>query len=144
MFPSDADVERLIVLGRQRGGLTTEDLRRALPLDRMSADEVASLVTRLDDANVPVGIDPRLFTPAHRDAEILELKPGVAASPSIQPEVRPRFSGPDAVLSRAPGQQPSPALDTARNPRSRASTSMLVALAVLIILFLAWLAWRFV
>jgi Sigma-70 factor, region 1.1 len=53
--------DRLLKLGQQKGGLTTDDLVRALPIEAMTVEEFASLITRLEGANVPVEVDQLLF-----------------------------------------------------------------------------------
>ncbi len=53
--------------GRRGGRLTVEDLGRVLPLDSMSATEVAEAVERLERAGIDVDMDPALTRP-HPDA----------------------------------------------------------------------------
>ena len=67
--------DRLLKLGQQKGGLTTDDLVRALPIEAMTVEEIASLITRLEGANVPVEVDPALLSPMHRATLRLKLKP---------------------------------------------------------------------
>lgn len=55
--------------GRQGGRLSVEDLGRVLPLDTMSATEVAEVVERLERAGIDVDVDPALTRP-HPDATI--------------------------------------------------------------------------
>ena len=67
--------DRLLKLGQQKGGLTTDDLVRVLPIEAMTVEEIASLITRLEGANVPVEVDPALLSPMHRATLRLKLKP---------------------------------------------------------------------
>ena len=55
--------ERLLQLGKQQGGLTTEDLQRVLDLERLSMDEVSEMLLRLEDAGVSVEIEPAILRP---------------------------------------------------------------------------------
>src|SRR4026207_2013890 len=66
--------DRLLELGQQKGGLTADDLVRALPIEAMTVEEIASLITRLEGANVPVEVDPALLSPMHRATLRLRLK----------------------------------------------------------------------
>ena len=68
MDPHDAALFDLINLARQRGGLTMEDLRKALPLDSMSVEDISLVLTRLDKAGVDLEIDPDLLLPENKTA----------------------------------------------------------------------------
>ena len=54
-------LERLIALGRQKGGLTNQDLEEALPVDHMSAEDIALMVVHLEEAGIPVDLDDTLL-----------------------------------------------------------------------------------
>lgn len=60
-------VDRLIETGRQQGGLEVNDIRRALPVDTMSAEELAEVLARVEEAGISVEIDSALLTPRHRN-----------------------------------------------------------------------------
>jgi Sigma-70 factor, region 1.1 len=60
----DANWQRLIRIGRERGALTIDDLRTALPVELMTPEELADAVMRLEDAGVPVELDEWLARPA--------------------------------------------------------------------------------
>lgn len=69
-------LDRLIILGRDQGHLTTEDLRLNLPIERMSAEEIALIVVQLEGANVSVELEDSLISPApvqapRKSAEII-------------------------------------------------------------------------
>ena len=55
---------RLVALGRAKGHLTSQDLEKALPVETMGADDIALVVVHLEDAGVPVELDPRLTEPS--------------------------------------------------------------------------------
>lgn len=69
-------LDRLTSLGRERGHLTTEDLRLNLPVDRMSAEEIALIVVQLEGSGVAVELEDDLISPVsepalRRSAEII-------------------------------------------------------------------------
>jgi hypothetical protein len=55
-------LDRLISLGRKQGHLTTEDLRTSLPINSMSAEEIALIVVHLEEAGIPVELDDSLIS----------------------------------------------------------------------------------
>src|SRR5688500_11702123 len=59
-------LDRLISLGRERGHLTTEDLRASLPIESMSAEDIALIVVHLEETGVPVELEDSLLSPAPR------------------------------------------------------------------------------
>ncbi|MGU3541271.1 RNA polymerase sigma factor region1.1 domain-containing protein, partial [Methylobacterium sp. A54F] len=90
-----AVLDRLIDLGRQRGGLTPEDLREHLPIAALGAEDLALIVLEIEEAGVPVEIEEMLaalMRPAGlRDPGGLAI--GSAAPPPApvsQPGVQPR------------------------------------------------------
>ncbi|MFE1602385.1 RNA polymerase sigma factor region1.1 domain-containing protein [Methylobacterium sp. ID0610] len=58
-----ASLDRLIARGRAQGQLTTEDLRRDLPISGMSPDAIALLLVELEEAGVPVELEEELLAP---------------------------------------------------------------------------------
>jgi hypothetical protein len=101
---------RLLAHGRAQGHLTTEDLRRALPVEAMQAEDLALVVAHLEDEGVPVELDESLFLggPAHDAAPPrgfeLSGPPRDAAAPA--PPLRAGPSGTDATAS--PAAEPAP------------------------------------
>lgn len=63
MIDSDT-LARLITVGRQKGHLTNLDLETVLPVETMSAEDIALVVVHLEDAGVPVELDETLLAPA--------------------------------------------------------------------------------
>jgi hypothetical protein len=55
-------VDRLLALGRRQGFVTTSQIDRELPVDRLSEAEIAEIVDRLERAGVPVELDEGLST----------------------------------------------------------------------------------
>lgn len=56
-------LDRLIALGRKQGHLTNQDLEANLPIDSMSADEIALIVIHLEETGVPVELEDNLVSP---------------------------------------------------------------------------------
>ena len=54
-------LEHLVVLGRSRGHLTTDDLARTLPVHTMEPDDIALVVVHLEDAGVSAELDESLL-----------------------------------------------------------------------------------
>lgn len=52
----DLELERLIDIGRRRGGLTVDDLQRHLPLEALSPAKLAEALTVIENAGVTVEI----------------------------------------------------------------------------------------
>ena len=61
----EAALTDLMSLARGRGSLTMEDLQNALPVDRMTEQEMAHVLARLDEAGFDVEIDPTLLLPGN-------------------------------------------------------------------------------
>lgn len=61
---TDTAVDTLVRLGRCKGGVTIEDISRIIPIERMTLQEVGDLVLRVEEAGIPVAIDPVLLSQA--------------------------------------------------------------------------------
>lgn len=68
-------VDRLIALGRRQGFVTTGQIDREMPVDRMSEVEIAEIVDRLERAGVPVELDEALTMPGGDGAQALPSPP---------------------------------------------------------------------
>lgn len=97
MASHDAAVQRLIEQGRRTGRLTTDDLSRALPVQTMSAAEIAAVVDRLDAAGIDVDVDERLTggrpRPQRQAEPLSPTLPPYAAPAVSEPGVRPSEDG---------------------------------------------------
>jgi Sigma-70 factor, region 1.1 len=69
---STTAVDRLMQLGRRRGGLEIDDIRQALPIDAMTIEELADVMARLEEAGISVEIDAGLLSPHHRKTALPE------------------------------------------------------------------------
>ncbi|MEZ0171309.1 RNA polymerase sigma factor region1.1 domain-containing protein [Microvirga sp. TS319] len=96
----DSDIlGRLVSLGRERGHLTTADLRAGLPIERMSAEEIALVVVHLEETGIPVELEKGLLpdrpkpTPAPRHSAQIIPFPGPRAkrsAPNARPALPPK------------------------------------------------------
>jgi hypothetical protein len=68
MTSNETALIELIDRARQRGSISMEDLQKALPLDRMTAEDIAHVLARLDEAGFDLEIDPDLLLPASKTA----------------------------------------------------------------------------
>jgi hypothetical protein len=78
MAVNESAISELTAIGRRQGRLRLDDVKRVLPVESMSADELAEAMTRLEEAGIEVDLDPDLLRPRHDAAP----QPTVAAGPS--------------------------------------------------------------
>lgn len=106
-------LDHLISLGRERGHLTTEDLKASLPIETMSTEEIASIVVHLEETGVPVELEDALLSPnpkpvlPQRTAEIIPF-PGPRSAhrkPSKASSLKPINPSPADAVETNP--QPS-------------------------------------
>ncbi len=130
-------LDRLIALGRSRGGLTPDDLRQALPVDRMSAEDIALVLIELEEAGIPVDPDEILLrgggTPLPAGAVRLPEPPAPGpAAPVPEP--------PPAADRGRDGGRPGPSVGAAR-PGGAHRAVVLAGLAALALAVLALALW---
>jgi hypothetical protein len=77
---STAPLDRLIQLGRRRGGLEIDDIRQVLPVDTMTTEELADVLARLEEAGISVEIDRALLTPRRQKISLPEGGPATVPS----------------------------------------------------------------
>lgn len=141
VFGTDPVVDRLIALGRSKGSLTFEDLRRNLPIANMSGVEIAEAVARLEEAGIAIDVDDELTAPHSDQSEEFPAGPAGEAIPTaIDPTMRqyhddPRDAGTRLLVPTRPVAAPS---DTRRRSAlhvvvaamlSAATIAALIALA---------------
>src|SRR4051812_33829291 len=78
---NEAAIDELTAIGRRQGRLELDDMKRVLPVDRMSADELAEAMARLEDAGIEIDLDPNLLRPRHDAAP----PPAAAAAAPAEP-----------------------------------------------------------
>jgi len=131
-------MDRLLLLGRKQGHLTNQDLQANLPVDAMSAEEIALVVVHLEEAGVPVELDdgmaasnPKIDPEPVRTAEIIPFPDRSAAarmkrkSGSLQKGAASRTDA-----SKAPNQKGS-----AHWAVAGSGLLVVVLLAALVVLF---------
>jgi hypothetical protein len=82
---------RLVALGRQKGQVTNQDLEEALPIDAMSAEDIALVVVHLEEAGVSVDLDENLLAQASPSAPLQSNPAAIllaANDPGSPPPIR--------------------------------------------------------
>ncbi|MEE7493185.1 RNA polymerase sigma factor region1.1 domain-containing protein [Methylobacterium oryzae] len=101
-------LDRLVALGQARGTLTADDLRAALPVERMDVDALVLVMLELEAAGVSV--EPEAFgPPTDRPVPVSITLPN--PGPGAAPPVREAQAGPSAAFAA-----PAPAAPAAREP----------------------------
>ena len=77
-------LQRLIALGKRKGQLSPEDLFAELPVDCMSAEDIALVVLEIEEAGVPVELEDTLLT-LSRPTEMRPMAEPIALATAPQP-----------------------------------------------------------
>ena len=135
--------DRLVELGRQRGGLKTDDIRQVLRVESMTGEELVDVLMRLEVAGVSIEIDPALLIPRHRQMPPQPMKTAARTSPESVPPVTsdPRLSELGSPIKSVRGSAHRPPELAGIFVKMRGSIFLLVAALMLIVLALAF--WRF-
>ncbi|MHB2207945.1 RNA polymerase sigma factor region1.1 domain-containing protein [Methylobacterium sp. CM6257] len=125
-------LDRLIALGRSRGELTVDDLRAALPVERMDVDALVLVMLELEAAGVSV--EPEAFgPPTDRSVPSPAILP--ARDPGSVPPIRRAEGVAVAVSATAPVRQPTEATQPAPEDRAGVNRAIVLAgLATLLVL----------
>ncbi len=127
---------RLVALGRRKGHLTNQDLEEALPVDTMSAGDIALVVVHLEETGVPVELDETLLARAST-GRALEIRPAGIVLPANDPGSRPpRASDQPLSAAEAPSSRDNLKAKSWGGPRAHKA----VLLAVILLLLLAFVA----
>lgn len=89
MTINEAALIELIDIAHRHGSVSMEDLRRVLPIDSMTPEEISHVVARLDEAGLDFEIDPALLLPRHDTARKIvapAAKPGQTELVETSPE----------------------------------------------------------
>ena len=90
MTPIGKDIlDRLLARGRERGYVTTEDLKNELPVGSMSPDDISLVVAHLEERGVAVELDDSLLAPG-------------ASQSGLPPNPQPSFELPPVPLEPTP------------------------------------------
>jgi len=143
MVAQTTQLDGLLELGRRQGGLTAEDLRHALPLETMSAEDLAGVVAGLEEAGVDVEIDPTLLKAHPGRAGLHKRESG--PMPGAHHEAA--ISRPDVPSSArtVAGPRPTAEREPKRvQPRDRGRSSLVILAAVIGLALAVWILWRLV
>lgn len=102
-------VERLVALGRRQGFVTTGQIDREMPVDRMSEVEIAEIVDRLERAGVPVELDEGLTMPGDGTRDRPSPSVTVLHLPEEPPARMPARPAGKAAPAAGPPGSPRPA-----------------------------------
>jgi hypothetical protein len=124
----------LAALGQLRGALTVDDIRKSLPIDRMSDEDVAATMAYLEEKGIEVLVDPKLLVGSPRPSpEARRHQPTVGLTKTDPP----RTDGTNWLASRPPEQ---PAWHGSSGHSSLPTAAVVLAGAVVCMLF-AILLW---
>lgn len=133
-------LDRLIDIGRRKGHLTTEDLRESLPVESMSADDIALVVVHLEELGVAVELEDSLISPDPKPEPVRMQGAEIIPFPgrSAQPKNLRSKSEPLPSEAPFPLDAPLPEPPTGRSAHWAVAIAGLLALVVLGLLILAW------
>jgi hypothetical protein len=135
----EAALTNIIGLARQRGSVTMEDLRKALPVNSMTEEELAHVLARLDEAGFDVEINPTLVLAGDKKA-VQYPAPGAKRAAAEPPKPKPEERRQPTGLPASSGE---PTLKNRDQPRAGSSTAAsiypwLIAFAIiLVVVFIA-------
>ncbi len=131
-------------MGRQRGGVDIDDIRRVLPVDTMSIEELSDVLAQLEEAGIPVEIDSVLLTPRHPKMTPREVKP--TTEPSRRSERTTAAQGRLTILASSikAATENSSRTPGSAHPYVQNSGTIFVIAAALILILLALVVWRFI
>lgn len=135
-------LDRLVARGRERGQLTTADLRANLPVEAMSIEAIALVVAHLEESGIPVEVEDSLLRKNHaprktrgEGAQIIPFPKAAQRRESTQRQTARSSGSPPQVVSA----QAAPSQAT-RTPLATILLSIFVASAILTLIVLALIA----
>ena len=130
-------LEELIKIGRTNGRITTEDVRRVVPIGLVPLEEIASLILQLEEAGIELDLDPALLRPGPGRPVPLRPVGTQAHTDSRLDVVQPRSEVKQAHgLPEPPLQQPDPVRRSTRSIRLSAAVLIALGTLMLVVLFL--------
>jgi hypothetical protein len=141
-FLSPTDLQRLRAAAQARGRLSLDDLKRTLPIELLSTEQIARVVGELEDAAIDIEIDPTLMRPSHKAAPTLDSGFRIAANDQdaaythAQPFPSPRKAA--ASASRVSARRAEPVTD------NRWTSPLVIGLIFLVCASLTYIASRLV
>lgn len=114
----EAILTELVAGARQRGSISLEDLRKELPVDSMTIEDISVVLARLDEAGFDLDIDPALLSSPHHASpphETTISKPEPTGLPETETESQ-----------KQPSSFPTATTGTIKNaPAARRSNAVL-------------------
>jgi hypothetical protein len=133
--------DRLMQLARQHGRLKIDDIRRTLPIDTMTVEEIAGVVIRLEEAGIPVEVDARFLTPYHQKITLPQAEPTPELSlRSEQTTINAHLLSLASSIKAA--KENSYRTRGPARPSLQKSGTIFVLAAALILILLALVVWR--
>jgi hypothetical protein len=124
-------LDRLIDLGRRQGQLTTEDLRASLPIESMSAEEIALIVIHLEESGVAVELEDSLLRPNPGPTPPATMSAEIIPFPRpAKPRPKPKVALLETVAAAPLAARPQPEAGPSRAIHWIVAAAAVLALAV--------------
>ena len=130
-------LDRLIALGRSRGAITADDLRTALPVERMDVDALVLVMLELEAAGVsvePEAVAPPANRPVSTAVELPAPKPGTPPDRATEAGYGAAFAAPGSAAAAPPEPIPDDRADASRAVILAGLATVLILGAVLLML----------
>lgn len=130
-------LDRLVALGRDRGLLTADDLRAALPVERMDVDALVLVMLELEAAGVsvePEAVGPPANRPVSTAVELPAPKPGTPPDRATEAGYGAAFAAPRSAAAAPPEPIPDDRADASRAVILAGLATVLILGAVLLML----------
>ncbi|RUP11555.1 MAG: hypothetical protein EKK43_25835 [Methylobacterium sp.] len=130
-------LDRLIALGRSRGAITADDLRTALPVERMGVDALVLVMLELEAAGVsvePEAVGPPANRPVSTAVELPAPKPGTPPDRATEAGYAAAFAAPGSAAAAPPEPIPDDRADASRAVILAGLATVLILGAVLLML----------
>lgn len=141
MTPNEAALSELISLAHRRGGISMEDVRKTLPIESMTADDISRVVARLDEAGFDLEIDPELIGP--EDKATSKVAPAAKLEQTVLPEIEQQESGKRTGLPTSAGESIMGGQTVQRSESATSASSLPWVLAFAIVVFAVFAAFAF-
>ena len=130
-------LDRLIALGRSRGAITADDLRTALPVERMDVDALVLVMLELEAAGVsvePEAVGPPANRPVSTAVELPAPKLGTPPDRATEAGYGAAFAAPGSAAAAPPEPIPDDRADASRAVILAGLATVLILGAVLLML----------
>jgi hypothetical protein len=132
---SPTDLLRLRTAAQARGRLTLDDLKRILPIERLSHEQIGHIVGQLEDAAVDIEIDPALMRPPRNAAPTLNSGFRIASDDEDASYTRARPVAPAREAVTPVPHVPAPPIAGGRR-----TTALVIAFVLLVCAILGYIA----